>query len=40
MSRFIPMDVQERTLSKEKFYVFLENKIANILQELHSIMTI
>jgi len=31
MSRFLPMDVQERTLMKEKFYNFLQNEITGML---------
>ncbi len=34
MSRFLPMDVQEKTLLKEKFYVFLENKMCLLLTNI------
>jgi hypothetical protein len=35
MSRFLPVDVQERTLFKEKFYPFLENTITQLLKQIH-----
>ena len=34
MSRFIPKDVQQRTLDKDKFYDFLTNEIKGLLQEV------
>lgn len=34
MSRFLPMDVQERTLSKEKFYQFLQIETDKMLTNL------
>ncbi|MEA1968838.1 MAG: nucleotidyl transferase AbiEii/AbiGii toxin family protein [Thermodesulfobacteriota bacterium] len=34
ISRFLPMDVQERTLLKEKFYDFLINEIRGLLDEV------
>jgi hypothetical protein len=34
MARFIPMDVQERTLRKDKFYDFLVVEIRGLLQSL------
>lgn len=34
MSRFLPLDVQERTLLKEKFYVFLQNETITMLRNL------
>ncbi|TGO02630.1 hypothetical protein PN36_21630 [Candidatus Thiomargarita nelsonii] len=34
MKRFIPMDVQERTLLKDKFYDFLSNEIRGLLSEV------
>lgn len=34
MSRFIPMDVQERTLKKKHFLAFLREKIKTILSEV------
>jgi len=36
MSRFIPTNIQERTLSKDKFYLFLENEISKLLTEVRS----
>jgi len=38
MSRFIPLDVQERTLFKEKFYVFLTNETDQLFQELAQLL--
>ncbi|CCK78966.1 nucleotidyl transferase AbiEii/AbiGii toxin family protein [Desulfobacula toluolica] len=38
MSRFIPLDVQERTLFKEKFYIFLINETALLFQELAQLL--
>lgn len=35
MVRFISSDVQERTLQKEKFYIFLVDEIKNLLNNLH-----
>lgn len=32
MSRFLPMDVQERTLAKDKFYDFLADEVSGLLQ--------
>ena len=34
MSRFIPQDVQERTLHKEKFFIFLTAEITGLLQQV------
>lgn len=34
MSRFLPMDVQERTLLKDKFYLFLQNEVSTLLKGL------
>ena len=34
MSRFIPIDVQERTLKKEKFLEFLVNEVKELLLEV------
>lgn len=34
ITRFLPMDVQERTLLKDKFYLFLQNEISSLLREL------
>jgi predicted nucleotidyltransferase component of viral defense system len=34
MNRFIPTEVQERTLNKEKFYDFLTNEIRGLLDEV------
>ena len=34
MKRFIPMDVQERTLLKDKFYDFLTHEIRGLLSEV------
>lgn len=34
MSRFLPMDIQERTLLKEKFHMFLQNEIITMLGSL------
>jgi predicted nucleotidyltransferase component of viral defense system len=34
LSRFIPVTIQERTLLKDKFYVFLENETRAILEAL------
>lgn len=34
MARFIPQDVQERTLHKEKFFVFLTAEITGLLQQV------
>jgi predicted nucleotidyltransferase component of viral defense system len=36
MSRFLPLDVQERTLRKEKFSTFLVNEITRLLNEAKS----
>ena len=36
MSRFLPLDVQERTLKKEKFHTFLSNEITQLLNEVKS----
>jgi predicted nucleotidyltransferase component of viral defense system len=36
MLRFIPEDVQDRTLKKEKFYDFLESEIRGLLEEVRS----
>ena len=36
MLRFIPEDVQERTLKKEKFYDFLESEIRGLLVQVQS----
>ncbi len=38
MSRFIPLDVQERTLSKEKFLALLENETGKILDIAASVI--
>lgn len=38
MSRFLPMDVQERTLKKEKFLNFLINENKTILQEVAQVI--
>ena len=32
MTRFIPMDVQQRTLAKDKFYDHLSNEIRGLLE--------
>jgi len=37
MSRFLPLDVQERTLRKEKFYIFLTNEISHLLDRVKEI---
>jgi len=37
MSRFLPLDVQERTLRKEKFYIFLTNEISHLLDRVKKI---
>ncbi len=34
MSRFIPLSIQERTLKKEKFYIFLENEIGDMFKKV------
>lgn len=34
MARFIPQDVQERTLHKEKFFIFLTAEITGLLQQV------
>lgn len=34
MERFIPMDVQDRTLRKDKFYDFLINEVDDQLKEV------
>jgi len=34
MARFIPQDVQERTLHKEKFFVFLTAEVTGLLQQV------
>lgn len=34
MLRFIPQDVQERTLAKDKFYQFLETEVRGLLQDV------
>lgn len=34
MTRFIPMDVQERTLAKDKFYDHLSNEIRSLLDDV------
>jgi len=34
MSRFLPMDVQERTLLKEKFRLFLKNELEDVLENI------
>lgn len=39
MSRFIPMDVQERTLKKDKFIDFLINENKALLQDADNILT-
>jgi len=39
MLRFIPLNVQERTLKKDKFYVFLIAEIQGILLEVKGIVT-
>ncbi len=39
MSRFIPLDVQERTLGKKKFYTFLINEIDSLFRELRGQLT-
>ena len=38
MSRFIPMDIQERTLQKEKFLIYLTNEIKKLLSVVRSIV--
>jgi len=38
MFRFIPLDVQERTLFKEKFYVFLTNETDQLFQEITQLL--
>lgn len=38
MSRFIPMDIQERTLQKEKFLIYLANEIKQILSDVRKIV--
>ena len=37
MSRFIPLDVQERTLQKNKFFNFLVNEIKSLLLDVRNI---
>jgi len=39
ISRFIPLEVQERTLHKEKFFVFLTNETDLLLQELAHLLS-
>ena len=39
MSRFIPMSAQERTLSKNKFFIFLEEELKRILMETQTRIT-
>lgn len=34
MGRFIPMDVQEKTLLKEKFNIFLQNEVVGLLRDV------
>jgi len=34
--RFVPGDIQERTLSKDKFYKFLENEISQLLRTIRA----
>lgn len=36
MLRFIPEDVQQRTLSKDKFYTFLEAEVVGLLEEVRA----
>ena len=36
MTRFIPEDVRERTLAKDKFYDFLEAEVRGLLEEVQS----
>lgn len=36
MLRFIPEDVQQRTLSKDKFYTFLETEVVGLLEEVRT----
>ncbi len=38
LSRFIPLEVQERTLLKEKFHLFLINETNALFQELSSLL--
>ena len=38
MSRFIPMNIQERTLKKDKFLDFLINEVKFLLQEVHALL--
>lgn len=40
MSRFIPMDIQERTLQKEKFLVYLTNEIQQLLSKVRHLITV
>lgn len=36
MSRFIPMNIQERTLKEDKFYQFLETEISEMLKAVYA----
>lgn len=38
MARFTPMDVQQRTLQKDKFYDFLVNEIRGLLEQVKSLL--
>ncbi|KER04153.1 nucleotidyl transferase AbiEii/AbiGii toxin family protein [Photorhabdus temperata] len=38
MTRFIPHDVQERTLHKEKFFIFLTTEITGLLQQVQNVL--
>ncbi len=38
MMRFIPHDVQERTLHKEKFFIFLTTEITDLLQQVQDVL--
>ena len=40
MSRFIPMDVQERTLQKNKFFDFLLNETKTLLADVKAIVSV
>jgi putative endonuclease len=39
MTRFIPADVLERTLQKEKFIIFLINENRALLEKVEKIIT-
>lgn len=38
MSRFLPMDVQERTLLKKKFFVFLERETVQLFKDVRKLL--